>query len=298
MKGRISLKKTHILINALIYAGLILLAFATLFPFINSMAISLNRAYDTAQGGIYFWPRVFTLENYRIIFKYPDLYSAFVVTIARTVLGTALGLLCTGMFAYGLSKSNLKGKNVYMGLTIFTMYFGGGLIPYYLLLKSMFLIDKFAVLVLPYLINVFNMIIMRTYFKSLPEALEESAKIDGAGLFSIFFRIIVPISGPILATMALFIGVFHWNSWFDANLFIFKDELRPLQMILIRIINSTRIDGALASAGATDLSLQKIVNVRSVTASTMMVTVIPIIMVYPFLQKYFVKGIMIGAVKG
>ncbi len=291
-------KNKNLLINIILYIGLILLAAGTLFPFVNSLAISFNRAYDTARGGIYLLPRELTFENYRIIFKFPDLQNAFIVTIARTVLGTLTGLLFTGMFAYGMSKQNLKGKKVYMGMALFTMYFGGGLIPYYLLLRSMQLIDHFAVMVIPYFINVFYMIIMRTYFKSLPVAIEESAKMDGAGIFTIFFKIIVPLSGPILATIALFIGVFHWNAWFDANLFVFKDQLKPLQIVLVKIINSTMIDSALSSAGATNLSLQKIVNIRSVTASTMMVTVIPIIMVYPFLQKYFVKGIMIGAVKG
>lgn len=284
----------------IMYVILTLTAFVTLFPFINTLAVSLNKAYDTSRGGIYLYPRIFTMENYVIILQHPDLKQGFIVTIARTIIGTVASLLFTGMLAYGLSKSNLKGKNIYMGLSILTMYFGGGLIPYYLLLRSMHLIDNFLVYIVPNLIGVFNMIIMRTYFKSLPEALEESAKIDGAGYFTIFFKIILPLSAPILATIALFSGVFHWNSWFDANLFISKQSLKPLQMVLIKIINSTRIDTALAEAGAGAqmLAAQKVVNIRSVTASTIMITIIPIIIVYPFLQRFFVKGIMIGAIKG
>jgi len=292
--------KKNLISEIVIYFVLIAVAFVTLFPFINTLAISLNKAYDTSQGGIYLYPRLFTLENYIIIFQHPDLKQGFIVTIARTIIGTVASLIFTAMFAYGLSKSNLKGKKVYMGLSIITMYFGGGMIPYYLLLRQMNLLDNFLVYILPNLIGVFNMIIMRTYFKQLPEALEESAKMDGAGTFTVFFKIVIPLSAPILATIALFSGVFHWNSWFDANLFVSEQNLKPLQMVLVKIINSTRIDSALAEAGAGAQSLarQKVVNIRSVTASTIMITIIPIIMIYPFLQRFFVKGIMIGAVKG
>lgn len=293
-------KKPEHFAESIIYAVLLLVAFLTLFPFANTLAVSLNQAFDTAGGGIYLLPRKWTLENYKIIFGFPDLYRSFVITVARTVLGAFFSLICTAMFAFGLSKPELKGRKVYMWLSLFTMYFGGGLIPYFLLLRNMRLIDNFLVYIIPYLIGVFNMIIMRTYFMTIPGELEESAKIDGAGIYAIFFRIILPVSGPIIATIALFNGVFQWNSWFDANLFINKRELRPLQTVLIGIINSTRVDTALADAGpaAQSLAAQRIVNIRSITAATIMVTIIPIIMVYPFLQKYFVKGIMIGAVKG
>lgn len=286
--------------QALIGFILLLIAILTLFPFINTLAVSFNAAYDTAKGGIYLYPRIFTLENYKVIFSFPNLYTSFLVTISRTIIGSFVSLLVTGMFAFGLSKPNLKGKNFYMGMSILTMYFSGGLIPYYLLIRSMALTDNFLVYILPYAVGVFNMIIMRTYFKSLPEALEESAKIDGAGLFTVFFKIVVPLSGPIIAVMMLFNAVFQWNSWFDANIFINKQELKPLQMILIRIIASSRADEAIASAGAAAsiLDAQKVINIRSITACTIIVTIVPIIIVYPFLQRYFAKGIMIGAVKG
>ncbi len=286
--------------ETIIYILLALAAFVTLFPFVNTLAVSLNEAADTARGGIYLLPRKLTFENYKVIFKYPDLYDAFIITVGRTVLGALASLVCTAMFAYGLSKPNLKGKNIYMGLSIFTMYFSGGLIPYYLLLRNLHLTDNFLVYIVPYLVGVFNMIIMRTYFRSIPEALEESARIDGAGTFTVFFKVVLPLSGPIVATMILFNGVFQWNSWFDANIFITKQQLKPLQIVLVKVINSTKTDEALMNAGsaAQTLSAQKVINIRSLTASTIMVTTIPIIMVYPFLQKYFVKGVMIGAVKG
>ena len=284
----------------IIWMILFIITFVTLFPFINTLAISFNKAYDTARGDLYFFPRIITLENYKVIFSFPDLFSSLLVTVGRTVIGSFVSLLFTGMFAFGLSKSYLKGRKVYMTLSIITLYFSGGLIPYYLLIRSLDLIDNFWVYIIPYAVGVFNMIIMRTYFKGIPEAMEESAKIDGAGLFTIFFRIIVPLSGPIIATMVLFNAVFQWNSWFDANIFINKSELRPLQTILIKIIASTRTDEAIQSAGpaASMLAAQKVVNIRSITAATMIITVIPIIMVYPFVQRYFVKGVMIGAVKG
>ncbi len=286
--------------QAIIGLILLLIAAVTLFPFLNTLAISFNAGYDTARGGIYIWPRVFTLENFKVIFAFPNLYSSFLITILRTAIGSFVSLLVTGMFAYGLSKPNLKGKNFYMAMSILTMYFSGGLIPYYLLIRGMALTDNFLVYIIPYAVGVYNMIIMRTYFKSLPEAVEESAKIDGAGLFTIFFKIVTPLSGPIIAVMLLFNAVFQWNSWFDANIFITKQELRPLQMILIRIIASSRADEAIANAGAgaSVLDAQKIISVRSITACTIIVTVVPIIIIYPFLQRYFAKGIMIGAVKG
>ncbi len=293
-------KPGTLLFQAIVMLALALIAFITLFPFFNTLAVSFNKAYDTARGGVYFWPREWTLENYKVIFAFPDLYSSFLVTVGRTVLGSFVSLLCTGMFAYGLSKSYLKGRKVYMTLSIITLYFSGGLIPSYLLIRSLGLIDNFLVYILPYAVGVYNMIIMRTYFRSIPDAMEESARIDGAGVFSIFFRIIVPLSGPIIATMILFNAVFQWNSWFDANIYINKQSLKPLQSILIRIIASTRTDEAIqsAGAGANILQAQKVINIRSITASTMIVTVAPILFVYPFVQKYFVKGVMIGAVKG
>lgn len=293
-------KPGTLLFQAFVMLALALIAFITLFPFFNTLAVSFNKAYDTARGGVYFWPREWTLENYKVIFAFPDLYSSFLVTVGRTALGSLISLLCTGMFAYGLSKSYLKGRKVYMTLSIITLYFSGGLIPSYLLIRSLGLIDNFLVYILPYAVGVYNMIIMRTYFRSIPEAMEESARIDGAGVFSIFFRIIVPLSGPIIATMILFNAVFQWNSWFDANIYINKQSLKPLQSILIRIIASTRTDEAIqsAGAGANILQAQKVINIRSITASTMIVTVAPILFVYPFVQKYFVKGVMIGAVKG
>jgi putative aldouronate transport system permease protein len=185
------------------------------------------------------------------------------------------------------------------------MYFSGGLIPQFFLFLSLGLHNNFWVYVIPGMVNVFNMIILRTYFQGIPEALEESARIDGANYWTVFFRIILPVSTPVIAAIALFIGVGHWNSWFDAAMFVDDQKLKPMQTILLQIINEARFAERIAAqsgAGATidmgNIGKGKEVNVRSLTMATMIVTIIPIVMVYPFLQKYFIKGIMIGSLKG
>ncbi len=293
-------KTRFYIFDIIIYVILILLAIITLYPFLNSLAISLNDANDTARGGIGIIPRKFTFQNYLVIAKNHLLYDAYLVTILRTAVGTAGSVLATGMLSYGMSKPYLKGRRIYMTLCIITMYFSGGLIPYYLLIRELHLTNNFLVYIIPNLISVWNMIIMITYFKGLPESIEESAKIDGAGAFTIFFRIVMPVSAPIIATIALFNCVFHWNSWFDASIFITDQKLKPVQSILMSIINSSKFAEEISKAGpaATQLSRMNLINVRSVTMATMIVTIVPIIMVYPFLQKYFVKGIMIGSIKG
>lgn len=289
-----------LVMDTIIILALILLAMATLYPFLNSFAISLNDANDTARGGVSIFPRVVTFENYKVILNNDALYRAYFITISRTVIGTISSVLATAIFAYGLSKPYLKGRKFYMTLCIITMYFNGGLIPYYLVIKSLRLTNNFLVYIIPNLISVWNTIIMMTYFKTLPTAVEESAKIDGAGTYGILFRIVFPISTPIIATIALFNGVFQWNSWFDAAIYVTDQRLKPVQSILISIIDSSRFNEELAKAGMdpSRLGSMRKINSRSITMATMIVTIVPIIMVYPFLQKYFIKGVMIGSIKG
>lgn len=283
---------------------MLIIVFATLYPFINSAAISLNDANDTTKGGITFYPRVFTLRNYELIFTNPKIYNAYLVTVARTVIGTLSGLLFTSMLAFGMAHSNLKGKKFYTMLCIIPMYFGGGLIPFYFLIRSLHLMNNFWVYIIPGLVGIWNMILMRTYFQGIPVSLEESARIDGANYFTVFFRIILPVSMPIIATIALFIGVGQWNAWFDAAMFVTKQQLKPMQTVLLSIISEARFAEQLAqttagaAADASNIGKNIKVNVRSITMATMIVTVLPIIMVYPFLQRYFIKGIMIGSLKG
>jgi len=286
--------------DAMIYLILIAIACITMYPFLNAVAISFNEANDTIRGGVTIFPRQPTLANYQVIFSDPNLLRAYAISFARTVIGTTAGVLFTALVAYGMSKSSLIGRKVYMKIFVITMFVSGGLIPYYLILRQLGFMNTFWVMIIPHMFNVWNMIIMRTYFANVvPGALEESALIDGAGYFRIFVSIVLPISKPIIATMVLFVGVFHWNQWFDAALFITRSDLRPVQNVLISVINANRFEEAMGQMGhaASVLIQQRTVNVRSITMATMVSTMIPIMLVYPFVQKYFVKGIMIGSLK-
>ncbi|MBC8080866.1 MAG: carbohydrate ABC transporter permease [Gorillibacterium sp.] len=282
------------------YVLLTLLGFVTLYPFWNSLVISFNVGADTSLGGITFLPRQFTFENYQVVLQDQRLMHAFLITVLRTVIGTVLSIFFTAMFAYGVSRRGLLGKRFYMVLCIITMYFSGGLIPSYLLIRSLHLMDTFWVMVIPGIISVWNMIIFRTFFMGLPDGLEESAKIDGCNNFGLFFRIVIPISGPVIATLSLFTAVGHWNDWFTASIFINQLSLLPVQTLLNQIINSNIVSEQLANAGGAAAEFAN--NLRGVThkslvMSTMMVVTIPIIMVYPFLQKFFVKGVLVGSLK-
>jgi putative aldouronate transport system permease protein len=263
------------------------------------LAISLNEANDTMRGGITIFPRSFTLENYRTIIQNDALYQAFLITVLRTVVGTFGTVLITGMMAFALSKGFLKGRKFYMILCVVTMYFSGGLIPTFMVIRALNLLDSFWVYILPNLVNVWFLIIMRTYFKSLPEGIEEAARIDGASTWRVFFNIVLPISAPIIATIALFSGVAQWNAWFDAAIYVRDDSLRPLQTMLNTLINSSRAAEEMARAGvrATQMGRANIINSRSITMATMIFVIVPIILVYPFIQKYFAKGMMIGSIK-
>jgi putative aldouronate transport system permease protein len=272
---------------------MIVLAFLTLYPFYNILITSINDPTDAARGGITFWPRVLSFTNYRMLFQDDNMIHAFIVTIARTLIGTATALLFTGAFAYGVSKPELIGRKFILMLAIVTMYFNGGIIPYYLLIaKYLHLKGHFLVYVIPHLFNVFNAIIMLTFFRSLPKEMEESAKMDGANDLVIFFRLILPVSKPVLATIALYNAVLHWNSWYDAMLFG-GDLLVTLQQILMQIISSN----SNVSVTASNLGLGN-VNAQTLKLATMVVTTLPIALSYPFVQRYFVQGIMIGSVKG
>jgi putative aldouronate transport system permease protein len=272
---------------------MVLLSFVTLYPFYNILISSLNDPIDAARGGITFLPRIFSIDNYKVVFQDDVIFSAFIVTVSRTVIGTATAVIFTAAFAYGISKSNLLGRSFIIAMTILTMYFGGGLIPYYLLIaKYLHLKNNFLVYIFPNLFSAFNAMIMLTFFKGIPQEMEESAKMDGANELKIFLRLIIPVSKPVLATIALYNGVFHWNSWFDAMLFG-GSHLKTLQQILIQIINSN----SNVSITAGNLGFKQ-VTAESVKLATMVITTLPIVFSYPFLQKYFVKGIMIGSVKG
>lgn len=288
-------KQKDILFDSFIYAALFIIMLTMLYPFYYVLIASFNKGTDTLLGGVYLWPRSVTLENYKMFLGDTKWLSAFLVTVARTVLGTLLGLLLTSLVAYALSHRGLMFSKTYFTIIIFAMYFSGGLIPYYVVLRSIGLLNSFAVYIVPSMLNTFFLLIAISFFREIPGELKESAHMDGAGELVIFFKIILPVSTPLLATMALFMGVGQWNSWLDSAYFVQSDSLRTLTFRMMEVINQSNAPmNSLAVAnrpasGVTSFSLQ---------VTSMVVSIVPIICVYPFLQKYFVHGIMLGSVKG
>ena len=275
----------------------------TLYPFLNSLAISLNNADNTILGGITIYPRVPTLANYRQVFTNPMIWKAYGITFARTFVGAAAGLVITGALAFGLSRKNLAGRKFYTFFCLIPMYFGGGLIPTYFLIRNLGLTNTFWVYIIPNLVNIWNMILMRSYFQSVPDALEESARIDGANYITIFFKIYWPVSTPIIATIALYFGVFHWNDWFMPNIYVTNQDLKPMTSVLLSIVSEASFAEKMAQGGANAAAIGnaakgKETNVRSITMATMITSILPIVIIYPFLQRFFLKGIMIGSIKG
>lgn len=285
---------------AFIYVFLIVFALSTLYPFLNAIAISLNEGLDTAKGGVTLWPRAFTMENYEVVFQDERLMSGFVISLLRTVVGTVSAILATAIFSYGMTKRELMGRKYYMLICIFTMYFSGGLIPTFLLIRNLGMFNSFWVYIIPSLIGVWNMIIFRTFFQGLPQGLGESAKIDGCGNWGTLFRIVLPLSGPVIATLSLFTAVGHWNEWFVASIYISKEELLPIQTILKQILASNIVSEQTANldaAAQAHMAQAKTVTSKSLSMATMMVATLPIVLVYPFVQKYFVKGVLVGSLK-
>lgn len=273
---------------------MILISFLMLYPIWYVLVQSLNDGFDAAQGGMYWWPRVFTLDNYREVFRNNEIITAFIVTIARTIIATAVHVLFTAMVAYALSKKELIGQKVYMKMGLVTMFFSGGLIPTFILITKLGMFDRFIVYIIPTMFSFFDLIIFQSFFQSIPSSLEEAAKIDGATYFQIFRKIIIPVSAPVVATIVLFNGVYNWNDYFMGKLYFNNQDLLPIQTYLYKMISTSEgskhamLVGQASQTRFTSTSLQM---------ATMIVTTIPIVCIYPFLQKYFVKGMMIGSVK-
>lgn len=281
-----------------VYVFLFLVFIATFYPFWNILVLSLNSAEDTIRGGVYFWPRVFSLTSYTQILGDQEIINGVKVTIARTLIGTPLAVLVISLLSYPLSKRDLVGGKFITLFFIFTMYFGGGLIPYYMILKSLHLIDTFWVYIAPGLMNVFFMILVRTFIQQLPGELDESAKMDGANDLQIFVKIVLPLTTPVLATIGLFTAIGHWNSWFDSYVFTYKPELKTLQAVLVKILNQYQTSSMVSDAQQMADSAKRLaVSSDSIRMAATIVATVPIVIVYPFLQKYFVKGMTVGAVK-
>ena len=284
--------------DVFLYIFMFLILFITVYPFWYIFAVSFNDGRDAMRGGIYFWPRMFTLDNYRAVFQNDRLLRAFRVSIARTIIGTGVSVFFTAMVAYAMSRSELIFRKFYMMVGIITMFFGGGLIPYFLVIRGLGLVNSFWVYIFPAMFSFWNMIIIMTFFRQLPQELRESADIDGAGDLRIFLTIILPLSTSVLAVIALFNGVFHWNDFFVAHIFINNQNLMPIQTVLFRIVAGAEAQTMLAQLELPDVVTQRRVTTQSIQLATMVVTTVPIICVYPFLQRYFVKGMLIGSVKG
>lgn len=290
--------KKWTLFDIVLAISMLFVIIVTLYPFLNILAISLNSAVDTAKGGIHIWPRDFTFANYTEIFGNNDrLLQAFLMSVLRTIVGTITGIIASSMLAYTLSRQDFIFNKPIGALLIITMFVSGGLIPEYMLIRQLGLINEFAVYILPMLITAFNVIIIRSFMDNLPVALEESAKIDGASDFTIFIKIILPLCMPVIATIGLFIAVGQWNSWFDTYLYARGNEnLTTLQYELMKILDNANTSGG----DITAQNAQFVANQTNPTSIKMAITIIatvPILFVYPFLQKYFVTGLTLGAVK-
>lgn len=288
------IKSRDNILDYILLAVFVLLIIITLYPFLNVLAISLNDPVDTMRDISFIIPREFTLYNYQYVFRENNLFGAFGMSIARTVIGTAAGVICTSMIAYVLSRRDFYFNKLFTVLFVITMYVGGGMIPEYLLLmRTLKMGNSFLVYIVPGLIWVYNIILIRSFIDGLPLALQEAARIDGANDVYIWARVILPLCKPVLATVALFVAVGQWNSFMDT--YLYARELPTLQYLLYEIMEqaTTKIDAHTAEL----TQVTRTVSPLSVRMAVTIVATVPILIVYPFLQKYFVGGMTIGAVK-
>ena len=281
------------------YAVMLLLAFIMVYPLWYCVAGSLNEGMDYLRGGVFLWPRKWTLANYKAVFLDSAILNAFWVTIWKCLVGTVTSVLCTAMVAYAITRPKLRLKKLYIPFIMLTMFFSGGLIPYFILIVDLGLYDSFWVYVIPTMFSAYNMIIIQSFMRELPSELIESAKLDGASEYRIFFQMILPLSKPVLATIALFTVVTHWNSYFDSMMYTSSQELQTIQLFLKKVITDPSVSRGLGSAATIAIPDQAAtLTPQVVKLATMVVTALPVVCIYPFLQRYFVKGVTVGAVKG
>lgn len=266
------------------------------YPFINVLAISFNDGYDAVRGGIYLWPRVFSLENYKFVLADSSLVRGFFVSVVRTLVGTATAVLGNALLGYIVSCRQFRGRKFMRILFLITMYFGGGLIPVYLLMTRLGLVNTLAVYWLPSIFSAYYMLLCASYIQNLPEALFEAARVDGASELRIFTQFIIPLSVPMLACISIYVGVGHWNSWFDVNLYSKNGTWDNLQIILYRILNQTNAINKIQDSAVLAEKMRGI-QPLTVRAAITIIVVTPILVIYPFFQRYFVSGMTLGAVK-
>lgn len=279
------------LVDGIAYGFALILMVSILLPFMQVITISMSPASVVNETGFHLFPTKFDFSGYQQIATDPNFWGSYLNTIIRTVAGTAAGVLVTMLTAYPLAKSNLPFRRGIMMFVVFTMYFSGGMIPRYLLIKNLGLTNNFLVYILPCLITGFALIITRNFFMSIPPALEESAKIDGATNMQVLFKIFLPLSTPVMATISLWYCVHHWNAWMDNMLYVTKKSMYVLQYVLQTILTNGQTVDMDAMADIT-------IHTETMKMAALVLSLIPIVCTYPFLQKYFVKGMIVGSVKG
>lgn len=285
--------KNNSIFNFFNYTLMTLLCAVFLYPFLLTAAMSFSSPKAILGGQVFLWPVGFNTGAYQALFKDASMLNSIIFTAKLTIVGVAASIAATVVTAYPLSKRDFKGKNVFLNLIIFTMYFGGGLIPNYLLVKNIGLMNQMGALIFPGLIDTFLLIIMMNYFRGLPVELEEAAKVEGANNFQIFLKIMIPLSGPVIATVVIFYAVGYWNTFFNALLYIQSAKKYTLQIKLYQVLNA--IDSYNNNQAETYSGM---IIPENIKAGTVLIATLPILAVYPFLQKYFIKGVTIGAIKG
>ena len=284
-------KKTH----PLLIAGMILLAFVFYFPFHYVLVLAFNDAYDAYRGGLWLFPRAFTADNFKVLFNNPYLFRSFGVTIARVgIMAVIVPFLCA-MYGYALTFRELIWRKFFSLYIIIPMYISGGVIPFYTVLRKLHLVDTFLVFIIPYMMIPFYILLFRSYFQDHVHSLREAAIMDGATEFGTFLRIVLPISVPVIAVVALYSAVSNWNEWYVGQAFVTRSELWPLQTVMLQVIKSQEMK--FAGLSSSIVNKQSKVTPEAVRMAMIVVCVVPILFVYPFLQRYFIHGIMIGAVK-
>lgn len=282
--------------NIVNYIFLTIVALLVIYPLIFVVSASLSNPEYVISGEMWLWPKEFTLDAYDKVFKNQEIINGFVNTLKYTVFGTILNVIMTILAAYPLSRKDLKGRGFIMAFIVFTIFFSGGLIPTYLLIRDLGMLNTFWVMIIPNAVAVWNIIIMRTFFQAIPAELEESAMIDGAGNFRTLWSIVLPLSFPVIAVMVLFYSVGHWNSYFQALIYLQDQEKFPLQLILRQILIQGQTDDMVQTTSESFLAQQ--LSVEGLKYAVLIVANLPMLMLYPFLQRYFVKGVMIGSLKG
>lgn len=277
-------------VNGAVLLGVV---FVTLYPFLNIIAQSFSGESAIRAGEVNLIPQGFNITTYQLVMGDGMFWRNYGNTVLYTVVATAIAMLLTTTYAYVISKRNIRGRGLLIGIAVFTMFFNGGLIPNYVLISSLGLTNSLWAIVLPNAISVFNLLVMKAFFENLPAELEEAAQIDGLSTYGILLRIVLPLSKAVIATMVLFYAVTFWNSWFQAFLYLNQQELFPVTIYLRNLIAGASTASSLGS-GSGDLA-QVASNIKAVT---MVLTVLPILCVYPFIQRYFVSGVMLGSVKG